>query len=76
MSETPRTDAKHVAEENYDCHEFLVPADFARQIERELAEARAELARAMRLVEAVKAWRGNRNPYSLDFCLEEWEAGR
>lgn len=48
MSDTPRTDAKirdHVSiYENLGLTDF-VDADFARQLERELAEARAEIER-------------------------------
>jgi len=42
MSDTPRTDAEWT--DDYYCSGY-VPTEFARQLERELAEAQAEIAR-------------------------------
>ena len=53
VSDTPRTDAEVFDHEDYDSHPTMVltarvvPADFARGLERELAEARKALKEAM-----------------------------
>ena len=79
MSDTPRTDAAA----RVICGHAIVPqwiaiggaqevvsAEFARTLER-------ELARAMRVVEAVRALDGHADTaLALSVAIEEWEAGR
>lgn len=50
MSDTPRCDAEEWTD-------GTIPADFARQLERELAEAKAEIERMRKVVDAAIAWR-------------------
>lgn len=50
MSDTPRTDAEEARyNDGYDVYNAVVDADFARTLERELAEARRDQARYRRL---------------------------
>jgi len=46
MSDTPRTDALLKGQENYSEFDAIEIIDFARRLERELAEAKAEVVRA------------------------------
>ncbi len=77
MSDTPRTDCLELPAQFW--NGLVAPADFARSLERKLAAARAELARAMKVVEAVEAAMCIEVPKPLrDAMQREWdeEAGR
>lgn len=76
MSDTPRTDALHKAQEGIP---YFKMWKHAEDLERELNEAKAELARAMRIVEAAKAWNESiciRTGSELMKLVSEWEAGK
>ena len=69
---TPRTDALR----NSSYHP--TPAgelwQLAYELERELNEAKAELARALRVVDAAREYASN-DPRKVVEAVEEWEAG-
>jgi hypothetical protein len=44
MSDTPRTDREALMAEDVTSTDYVVPADFSRQLERELTVAQAKLA--------------------------------
>ncbi len=83
MSDTPIIDA--LAE---DMHAAGLPAKArfqtmlraAKELEGDNARLTAELARAMRVVEAARKWfaadRGRYESTILEDAVEEWEAGR
>lgn len=52
MSKTPRTD-EHLRMKKENGHVVIVSIDFARQLETELAEARAELERLKKTAEII-----------------------
>ena len=53
MSKTPRTD-EHLRMKEENGHAVIVSGDFARQLETELAEARAEIERKDVLIEQMR----------------------
>ena len=53
MSKTPRTD-EHLRMKEENGHTVKVSSEFARQLERELAEARAEIERKDKLIEQMR----------------------
>lgn len=91
-SETPRTDNAecrllyYETRGGHDCEVRMtyIEPDFARDLERENAKLRGELARAMRVVEAASrlhtATKMNTSTTEADTAfwdaVEEWEAGR
>ena len=52
MSKTPRTD-EHLRMKEENGHTVIVSSEFARQLETELADARAEIERKDALIEQV-----------------------
>lgn len=52
MSETPRTD-EHIRRKKENGHTVIVSREFARQLETELAEARAEIKRLKKTAEII-----------------------
>ena len=95
-SDTPRTDAArleykrwedyvehygHIPEAMEQAPTEADPFDIAETLERELAAARAELERAMRVVDAAVSWSESASPvghyeFNLYDATKEWEAGR
>ena len=53
MSKTPRTD-EHLRMKEENGHAVIVSGDFARQLETELADARAEIERKDQLIEQMR----------------------
>ena len=53
MSKTPRTD-EHLRMKEENGHAVIVSGDFARQLETELADARAEIEKQAKLIESMK----------------------
>ena len=99
MSDTPRTDDNRITFTSFSMTLEMVKADFARDLEREAKEAKAELkenegviavwrgrteraeaelARAMRVVEAVKSDIDLGLPTTRDvrIAFDNWEKGR